>query len=173
MIVFGAALHGGNDPETPTAIGAAYDPETDSWRKLPDSELSPQASTAAWNGSELIAWDYLNDSAAYDPATDTWRPLPRIPLHEYECSPESVGVDGFVLGDYCGLLTLYEPVEDAWSDITRADLEGWELELMPAPPAFVLLAQHSSDTSITRMFSYRPRSSDLSSLVKPTPFVPG
>ncbi|MGH2529558.1 MAG: hypothetical protein ACRDH0_09540, partial [Actinomycetota bacterium] len=25
MIVFGAALHGGNFPETPTAIGAAYD----------------------------------------------------------------------------------------------------------------------------------------------------
>ena len=48
MIVFGAALHGGNVPETETAIGAAYDPSTDRWRRLPDSPLSPQASTAAW-----------------------------------------------------------------------------------------------------------------------------
>lgn len=35
MIFFGAALHGGNFPETKTAIGAAYDPATDTWRKSP------------------------------------------------------------------------------------------------------------------------------------------
>lgn len=156
MIVFGAALCCGNDPESHTAIGAAYDADNDSWRRIPDSELSPQASTAAWNGAEMIAWDYLNGSAAYDPATDTWRPLPRIPLDDFECSPRSVAVDAFVLGDYCGLLTLYDPELDAWKDVTRRDLSGLDFELASAAPAGVLLAQDRLDTSMTRMFVYRP-----------------
>jgi hypothetical protein len=47
MIVFGAALHGGNFPETPTAIGAAYNPASDTWRRLPESDIDPNANTAA------------------------------------------------------------------------------------------------------------------------------
>jgi hypothetical protein len=54
MIVFGAALHGGSFPETPVAIGAAYDPVIDSWRRIADSELPPQASTASWRGSNMV-----------------------------------------------------------------------------------------------------------------------
>jgi N-acetylneuraminic acid mutarotase len=55
MIVFGAALRGGNFPETETAIAAAYDPAADSWRRLANSTMNPNANTATWNGEELIA----------------------------------------------------------------------------------------------------------------------
>jgi hypothetical protein len=175
MIVFGAALCCGNNPETRTAIGAAYDPDADTWRRIPDSELSPQASTAAWDGGEMIAWDYLNDSAAYEPVNDVWRSLPRVPLDDWECTPESVAVRASVLGDYCGDLVLYEVGVDAWREVSRRDLSGWEVEPIAAPPAIVLLAQDQLDTSSTRMLAYRPAPED--SLGEPavadhTPFEP-
>lgn len=71
MIVFGAALYGGNESESDTAIGAAYDPQSDTWERIADSELSPNASTAAWDGRHMIAWDYLNHTASYNWTTDT------------------------------------------------------------------------------------------------------
>ena len=179
MIVFGAALAGGNHSETQSAIGAAYDPETDIWREISRSRLSPQASTAAWNGNELIAWDYLNDSAAYDPATDTWRPLPRIPLDDSECSPESAAVGGFVLGEYCGALTLFDPDDDRWVEVPLPEQDAGrpslDFEFVSAGPVFLGPAQRYGDTSSLsslRMFAYRPGSHEASSPVEPTPFVP-
>ena len=178
MIVFGAALHGGNHPETPTAIGAAYDPGTDEWRGIPDSTLSPQASTAAWNGDEMIAWDYLNDSAAYDPVTDSWRSLPRIPLDDSECTPESEALGGNVLGDYCGGLTLFDPAQQRWLWLDRPVNSGtpfWDYELIPAGSVFLLPAQRSGDTPGIRFFAYRPEPvadnhGGISS--EPKPFIP-
>lgn len=155
MIVFGAALHGGNFPETKTAIGAAYNPETDTWRKLPRSALSPQASTAAWNGREMIAWDYLNGTAAYDPAADTWRKLRNVPLDAGECVPESVPVGNHVFGDYCGLMAAYERGADSWRDISRPDFVGWGFEIVAADPVVLLLGRNA-DTGEERMLAYRP-----------------
>jgi hypothetical protein len=119
MVVFGAALHGGNVAETPVAIGAAYDPVTDTWRRIADSDLSPQASTAAWDGHEMVAWDYLNHSAAYDPTTDRWRRLPNVDIWTGECRPRSVGMQGFVYGDYCGIEVLWDAARGVWADVSR------------------------------------------------------
>jgi hypothetical protein len=174
MIVFGAALHGGNFPESDTAIGAAYNPVTDSWRRIADSDLSPQASTAAWNGTELIAWDYLNDSAAYDPGGDAWRPLARIPLGESECSPQSSAIAGFVLGDYCGGLTLFDPERDRWVGVASPrGAHTLDFEPVAAGAVFLALAKGYGDmTSRPRMFAYRPDSPDASTPVQPRRFVP-
>jgi Kelch motif len=119
MVVFGAALHGGNVPETPVAIGAAYDPVTDSWRRIADSDLSPQASAAAWDGHEIVAWDYLNHSAAYSPTTDQWRRLPNVDIWTGECAPRSVGMRGFVYGDYCGIEVVWDAGSGVWTDVSR------------------------------------------------------
>jgi hypothetical protein len=178
MIVFGAALHGGNRPETPTAIGAAYDPATDQWRSIADSTLSPQASTAAWNGDEMIAWDYLNDSAAYEPVTDSWRSLPRIPLDESECTPKSEALEGNVLGDYCGGLTLFDPAQQRWVWLDRPASSGppfWEYELISASSVFLLPAQRYGDATEIRFFAYRPgpvAGTTGGRSVEPTPFIP-
>lgn len=174
MIVYGAALHGGNSPESETAIGAAYNPDTDSWRRIADSDLSPQASTAAWNGTELIAWDYLNGSAPYDPATDAWRPLPRVPLDDSECSPGSATIGGFVLGDYCGGLTLFDPEQDRWVAVPPPQgAHTLDFETVAAGTVFLALAQRYGDlTSGPRMFVYRPDSPHVSTPVEPKPFVP-
>jgi hypothetical protein len=45
-LLFGSLLNDRNIAETETSVGAAYDPSTDSWRTLPPSELSPQATSA-------------------------------------------------------------------------------------------------------------------------------
>jgi hypothetical protein len=155
MVVFGAALHGGNFPETPTAIAAAYEPATDTWRELLDSSLSPQASTAAWTGQELIAWDYLNGTAALDPREDEWRPLPDVPLDSGECSPESISLGRWVLGDYCGLLARYDAATGRWSELAGPDDGPWGFELVAAEPVVLLLAR-SHETGAERLLAYRP-----------------
>ena len=127
MFVFGASLDRANGSKTQSAVGAAYNPRTNDWRRLPDSRLSPQASTASWNGTELIAWDYLNHAAAYDPEAGVWRGLSRVPLHSSECSPSSVAVEKYVFGNYCGSMILLKPGDKAWSDVTERVARRMEL----------------------------------------------
>jgi hypothetical protein len=177
MIVFGAALDGNNHADTPTAIGAAYDPDTDAWRELPRSSLSPQASTAAWPASgELIAWDYDHATAAYDPARDAWRGLPRVPLEFAECAPESAAILGYVFGNYCGELALYADTDDAWQDITRRDLRGWVIEPIAAGSAFLVTA-HSLELGATPGVTFDQRMLGFVPSAEPdegsaAPFVP-
>jgi hypothetical protein len=154
MIVFGAALHGGNFPETETAIAAAYDRESDRWRRLPDSTLSPQASTAAWVGEELVAWDYASGTATYDPRADEWRSLPDVPLDSGECVHESVAVGDWVFGEYCGQLARYDSETRRWSDLTGTEFVGWSFELVAADPVALLLGRNG-ETGKRRMLAYR------------------
>jgi hypothetical protein len=166
MITFGAALHGGNFPETETAIGVAYDPESDAWRQLPPSDLSPQAHTAAWPGAgEMIAWDYEHGTAAYDPQTDTWRRLGDVPLRFYECGPDSVAIEGFVVGNFCGSMAAFAASEDRWHDVSIPGLEGWALEPIPAGNVFLVVGQSfelsetPGRTYDTRMLAFVPNES--------------
>jgi hypothetical protein len=155
MIVVGADLSMDNVAPTRTAIGAAYSPASDTWRRLPNANLSPQASTAAWDGKELIAWDYEIHSAAYDPQTNRWRRLVRVPLHPVECYPQSVSVNQFVVGDFCGSTIVFDPKRDRWLNVTRSRLVGWEFTEVAADPAVLLLGR-SAHTDQKAMFAYRP-----------------
>jgi hypothetical protein len=66
--------------------GAAYDPATDRWRRLPRSPLSYRTSAiVAWTGRLLLVIGgscgdegriRCQDGAAYDPAANTWTPIP-------------------------------------------------------------------------------------------------
>jgi galactose oxidase-like protein len=72
--------------------GAAYDPSTGRWRRLPAAPLPARvAQAAAWTGTQMIIWggyDQVSASrfrvtgtgAAYNPATNQWKLLPRSPL---------------------------------------------------------------------------------------------
>jgi hypothetical protein len=155
MIVFGAALHGGNFPETKTAIAAAYDPETDRWRQLPDSDLSPQASTAAWAAREIVVWDYLNGTAALDPREDRWRPLDDVPIRSGECGPNSVAIGSTILGDYCGTLVRFDVRTDRWTELEENPAPGRSFELVAADPVFLVLGR-DIESGEQRMLAYRP-----------------
>jgi N-acetylneuraminic acid mutarotase len=64
--------------------GGAYDPATDSWRTISQSQNpSPRRyHSAVWTGSEMLFWGGLgvsgytfNDGGRYNPATDEWSAL--------------------------------------------------------------------------------------------------
>lgn len=155
MVVFGAALHGGNIPETRGAIGAAYNPSKDSWRNIPKTSLSPQASTAAWNGKYMVAWDYLHGSAAYDPKEDDWRGISDVPLEEMECSPQSVSLGDKIFGDYCGQMAVFDNRDLTWHEISTPNLNGGGFDLVPTPGAVLLFGQDPKSGDKLAL-AYRP-----------------
>jgi len=160
MIVFGAALHGGNVPETPTAIGAAYDPASDTWRQLPESDIDPNANTASWLEGRLIAWDYSAHTSAYSPHADAWAHLRGPPVDACEDVPSSVTAEGFVFGRLCGELVVMLPGEDAWHNVTRRDLQFWPATFAPVEDVVFVLGYETYDLGApTRMFAFRPPSS--------------
>jgi hypothetical protein len=162
MIVFGAALHGGNVPETPTAIGAAYDPASDTWRQLPDSDIDPKANTASWLEDRLIAWDYSEHTSEYSPDADAWASLTGPPVDACEDVPTSVTAEGFVFGQLCGELVVMLPGEDAWHNVTRRDLQFWPVEFAPVEDLVLVLGYESyfyDQSAPTSMFAFRPPSS--------------
>ncbi len=71
--------------------GAAYNPSTRTWSRLPPSPLAPRLGAATvWMGKQAMVWGgernnepsghAFADGATYDPTTGTWRLLPPSPL---------------------------------------------------------------------------------------------
>jgi hypothetical protein len=117
MLVFGSLLGDRNIADTRTSVGAAYDPDTDEWREIPPSELSPQASSAVWVGERMVAWDYEVHSQEYDPAGDRWSEPIEMPFGFDECSPDSEIVKDLVFGFFCGRAALYDGTADRWTQV--------------------------------------------------------
>jgi hypothetical protein len=142
---------------TPTAIGAAYDPASDAWRQLPDSDIDPNANTASWLEDRLIAWDYSEHTSAYSPDTDAWASLGGPPVDACEDVPTSVTAGGFLFGRLCGELVVMLPGEDRWHNVTRRDLQFWTAAFAPAEDlVFVLGYEGVGSDAATRMFAFRP-----------------
>jgi hypothetical protein len=124
MLVFGSLLDGRNIADTPTSVGAAFDPSTNQWREMATSQLSPQATSAVWAGGRMVAWDYEVRSQEYDPVTNEWTDPLRMPLEFSECYPESAEVDGVVFAFFCGRAALYDAAADDWDEIQGGPLEA-------------------------------------------------
>ena len=86
--------------------------------------------------------------AAYDPLTGAWRPLDDVPLRFYECGPNSVAIEGYVLGNFCGSMAVYAASEDQWHDVSLPGLAGWALQPIPTGDAFLVVG-HSIELSET------------------------
>lgn len=65
--------------------GAAFDPSSGAWRRLPDAPVAVNSGNGVWTGSELVVLGSRLDSnnagaaptaMAYSPAADQWRVLP-------------------------------------------------------------------------------------------------
>ncbi len=153
VVVFGSLLNGRNIAETLTSVGVAYDPAADSWRELPPSELSPQATSAVWTGDRVVAWDYEVHSQEYDPIRDRWTEPQEMPLDFSECYPDSVTIGGDVFAFFCGRAALYEPEastwreidggpleDEVWSDAYERDVEVWRFASMVPTSESVLMA---------------------------------
>ncbi|HYP22222.1 MAG TPA: hypothetical protein VEV43_01495 [Actinomycetota bacterium] len=128
MVVWGGGSDDVAPPRGPQA--AAYDPETRTWRALPDSPLEPASSRVAfWTGKEVVLVGGLGagparDGAAYDPAADRWRSIAPVPLaaqrddqpimlSDFSTRPAWTGRKAvFVTID--GVLS-YDPATDRWT----------------------------------------------------------
>jgi len=130
MIAFGSRLDFRNRASTRVAIGAAYDPATDRWRRIADSKLSPQADTTARADGRVLAYDYSPEYQLYDPARDAWSPKRPMPLRFAECYPDSVAIPDGVIASFCGQVAVYDSATRRWSKvtggITRRKLRGYQ-----------------------------------------------
>jgi len=137
MLVFGSLLDNRNIADTKTSVGAAYDPATDTWRELPSSELSPQATSAVWVADRMVAWDYDVHSQEYDADLNAWSPPVEMPLDFDECYPDSAVARGLVLAFFCGHAALYDPGSGTWDEIHGGLLDE-EIESEADGPALKL-----------------------------------
>lgn len=81
MIIWGGTLgnYGGNETKLLSTSGAAYNPQSDSWREIAAGPIRSRAGAeGVWTGEEMIVWNE-EAGAAYDPTADAWRSLPEAP----------------------------------------------------------------------------------------------
>ena len=85
---------GGDDRVESFSDGAAYDPQHDRWRMLPEPPVAGRHwHSAVWTGSEMVVWGgkqgpfESNEALAYDPGTGTWSPLPEPPIGARHWAP--------------------------------------------------------------------------------------
>jgi hypothetical protein len=108
--------------------GAAYDPNSDTWRSLPPAPVKVRSPRSAWTGSELLIWSSAENGPgiAYEPSSDTWRTIaaPPVALSEID---EPLWTGSFVVafapqggGQPVGIE--YDPREDAWRQLAPSAL---------------------------------------------------
>ncbi len=132
MVIWGGTYADTHD----RSDGAAYNPETNRWRKLARSPLSARSGpSAVWTGREMIIWGgaassgkrVFGDGAAYNPTTNRWRRLPRSPLSARSGAVAVwTGPSAMFLGG-SGVRedpwrsrsdgAVYDPVENSWQRI--------------------------------------------------------
>jgi hypothetical protein len=116
------------------AEGAAFDPLSNEWRKLPPAPISARTSPGAvWTGTEMLVWGGygdapLADGAAYSPANHSWRNLARAPLGPRDpVAAVWTGSEMIVWGSTrrpngSTEGAAYDPAADRWRPIAEAPL---------------------------------------------------
>lgn len=116
--------------------GSAYNPETDTWRRLalvPDGSFKPYHHTAVWTGEKMIVWGgsafqsldeppvVSGDGLAYDPVTDSWEVLPAGPGPRTKHSAIWTGKEMMIWGgsrsaedEFIADGGLYNPLTQTW-----------------------------------------------------------
>jgi hypothetical protein len=105
--------------------GAAYDPTTKQWAKLPAAPISARTQMASvWTGSELFIWGgdaadgISGNGALYNPAMMKWRKLPSSPLSA-RAGAQAVWVDNEVI-----VISGYPPASSTTNEV-YADLAAF------------------------------------------------
>ena len=109
--------------------GSAYNPVTNTWRKIAAAPVSGQQSpVGAWTGRELVIFNGWSPEgtrvagAAYNPRTDSWRRIPS----ERRLSALAIAVyDGneiHVLGARPNRVFSFNPSNNRWRQLPRTEL---------------------------------------------------
>jgi len=134
LVVWGGLIYSHDEPIF--GDGAAYNPTTHRWRRLPASPLVPRfGATGVWTGRELVIWGgegnsltAFNDGAAYDPVLDSWRRIKPAPITGRVWPFATwTGLKMLVWGGQPAIKTteyadggLYDPRSDSWETISAA-----------------------------------------------------
>jgi hypothetical protein len=137
--------------------GAAYDPDTNSWRALPSSGLPPmELAAAAWTGNELIVLGTAaagqsgpDVGAAYDPTTNQWRPIAATPMSQREqmsstwTGHELIVWGGISFAGSRGTLAdgaAYDPTTNTWRMLAASPLGSrWGASMTPTGDGLVIV----------------------------------
>lgn len=158
MVVVGELLDGNNHSTTRYARGIAYDPELDRWRGLAAFPLSPQASSVAWTGKDVLVWDYELTAGAYDPARDDWRKLPDLPLRFGECYPRSATTSEVMLARYCGQGAVFDIATSGWQRVSAPPTTVYGRPVAAGP--VVLFAGAAHEGVGNALWAYVPEQAD-------------
>jgi hypothetical protein len=114
-------------------VAAAYDPATETWRKLAPPAGNAGAVgrfAAAWTGTQLLVWGPTAKSGgglAYDPRTNAWHVLPPAPAGGGLVAwtgRELVGWGGGCCGDASADGSAYDPATNTWRRLAHSPLAG-------------------------------------------------
>ena len=156
LLVWGGHIYSHDEPIFDD--GAAYNPTTHRWRRLPVAPLGPRfGATGVWTGSEVVIWGgegkslaVLNDGAAYNPASNTWRPITAAPIPaRVRAFATWTGRQVLVWGGQPAIRTtdyagggIYDPSSNSWEVIPPAPFapNGAELSTVSVWTGRVLYA---------------------------------
>jgi hypothetical protein len=132
LVLFVSGVDAADGKPSPAryARAAAYNPTTDTWRRIAPLPETRGGANAVWDGRELLVVGGTNARGApatvgfaYSPTTNLWRPLPSV---------ESVGLGASAF--WTGQLVLvsgeqtaaYDPQANRWSRLPRMPLPARE-----------------------------------------------
>jgi hypothetical protein len=133
VIVFGGVTGDSSDLESARVLGdgAAYDPTSDRWRKLPPARTTRSGHSALWVNGEVVIVGGAHrergpvaDVEAYDPATNRWRSLAAAPV----AGSDAVWTGSRIvtIAGRGGLIegATYDPAVDRWEILEPPPLPG-------------------------------------------------
>jgi len=95
----------------------AYHLATDRWIEMPESGLTPLATSGVALGDTMIAVDYEMHAARFDPVTNEWTSLPELPLRFSECSPKVHAAGDRPIAEHCSGMVAWDQDEGQWIPI--------------------------------------------------------
>jgi N-acetylneuraminic acid mutarotase len=131
FLIWGDASRAANSRD-----GAAYNPATNAWRRLPPSPLAPNQTSVALVAGEMIVYGSHLDNGnhattphaqgmAYSPLTNRWRALAPFPLSP-QASAVSVIEGSVVAWDYSLNAAMYDPRSNRWTRLPNLPLRAGE-----------------------------------------------
>ncbi len=121
------------------ARAAAYDPETDTWRRIAPLPEARRGASAVWTGHEILvvggragAGSPARVGLAYNPATNGWRRLPAMETGRMGAVAAWTGRRLLIWGGETGRTSFvatadglaFDPGTDRWSRLPQAPLAG-------------------------------------------------
>jgi N-acetylneuraminic acid mutarotase len=115
------------------ARAAAYDPRTDTWRRIAPLPAPREGANAVWDGRELlVVGGAARVGFAYDPATNRWRRLPPMNSPRIGAAAVWTGTQLLMWGGSTRAGSLvppahgvaYDPRTNRWTPLPRAPLRG-------------------------------------------------